>query len=130
MHIFYLLKGDLCEFGNCNNQPLDCSTSFGPSFCATPSIATYCPLLCSQPICKCGFDSCLNGGVFISSSCLCACPVQYTGIRCENLTVTTTTTTVATKKCSVQLPCMNGAKQNPSTCNCDCKYHHLFKTKK
>ena len=76
--------------------------------------------MCQQPICKCGFDSCLNGGFFLASSCVCICPSQYTGIRCDSLITTTTTLATTTKKCALQLPCMNGAVQDPITCNCKC----------
>ena len=33
-------------------------------------------------------------------------------------------------KCLQQLPCLNGAKQNPVTCKCECKLKKWFKYKK
>ena len=81
--------------------------------------------MCQQPICKCGFDSCLNGGFFSASTCSCICPTQYTGIRCDNLIAATTlkatsTTTTTKSACAMQLTCLNGGKLNAVTCNCEC----------
>ena len=118
-------KGELCEFSNCLNQPSSCTT-FGPTYCSDAAIAIYCPQMCQQAICKCGFDSCLNSGIFIANSCSCFCPAQYTGTRCESLVTASSTTTNAiltttTSACSL-LPCLNGAKQNTVTCKCECKF--------
>jgi hypothetical protein len=80
--------------------------------------------MCQQPVCRCGFDSCLNGGVFMASTCSCVCPAQYTGQRCNSLITTTpqtTTTTTTRNPCAQQLPCLNGAKQSAVTCRCECK---------
>ena len=74
--------------------------------------------MCNQVICKCGFDSCLNGGFFVAPSCSCICPSQYTGVRCENLISTPIATT--TRTTCVLLPCLNNAKQNQATCKCEC----------
>ena len=112
--------GDQCQFSNCDNQPSIC-LSIDSKVCTDAIIANYCPLKCQQVICKCGFDSCLNGGVFSPSTCTCACSPQYTGIRCETLISTTTaTTTTSVNKCIQQLPCLNGGKQNQVTCSCEC----------
>ena len=121
-------RGHECQFSNCDSQPANCLTDFGPTFCKDTTIAYFCPKMCNQTICKCGFDSCLNGGFFYEASCLCICPNQFTGIRCDNLTSTAqTTTTITTKKtCPQQLQCLNGAKQNTVTCNCDCMKHSFF----
>ena len=96
--------------------------------------------MCQQSICKCGFDSCLNGGLFIASTCSCICPLSYTGSRCDNLiytttttkttttTITTTTTTLSmttTVTCPI-LPCQNGAKINLKTCKCDCMKNEII----
>jgi hypothetical protein len=78
--------------------------------------------MCNMVVCRCGFDTCLNGGFFISSSCSCICPPQYTGIRCDfsaPFVITTTTTTTA-PPCINKLPCLSGGKLNLVTCNCDC----------
>jgi hypothetical protein len=97
--------------------------------------------MCNQPICKCGYDSCLNGGSFIPSTCSCICSFQYTGFRCNTLIPTTTTsnnktnatkitltsntslrpttTTSLASNCSQQIKCLNGAKLN-SMCKCEC----------
>jgi hypothetical protein len=130
------MKGDECQFSNCNNEPSMCLTDFGTSFCQDAKIcnylfrlltnyyyyywllANYCPKMCNQPICKCGFDSCLNGGFFMASSCSCICSSQYSGVRCENLILTTTVAT--TKAACTILPCLNNAKQNQATCKCEC----------
>lgn len=113
--------GDLCEFGNCKNQPVSCLTDFGTAKCNDAQIATYCPQMCNMVVCRCGFDTCLNGGFFISSSCSCICPPQYTGIRCDFLApVAITTTTTTPPPCINKLPCLSGGKLNLVTCNCDC----------
>lgn len=115
--------GDSCEFANCGSQPAICLTDFGPSFCTQNEIKNYCPLMCNQPICKCGFDSCLNGGFFFEAQCSCICPTQFIGTRCETPIVQTTTLapTTTVQKCAIQLPCLNGAKLNQATCKCDCE---------
>jgi hypothetical protein len=98
-----------------------CTTDFGPTFCSQATIANFCPLMCGQPICRCGFDSCLNGGIFMASTCTCSCPTQFNGARCENMITTTTRPTTTVSQCSQLLPCLNGAKQSPVTCKCECK---------
>ena len=75
--------------------------------------------MCNEPVCRCGFDSCLNGGFFSSATCTCICPAQFNGIRCENLLTTLASTTTA-QKCAFQLPCQNGARFNTNTCKCEC----------
>ncbi len=81
--------------------------------------------MCNQTICRCGFDSCLNGGFFYEPSCLCICPTQFVGIRCDNLTTTQPTTTVKIS-CPVKLDCLNGALQNPKTCKCECNIFYIW----
>ena len=104
--------------------------------------------MCNQPICKCGYDSCLNGGLFISNACSCVCSFQYTGFRCNTLIPTTTASnnsTISTTKtsntltnvttsvkttttgssCSQSLKCLNGAKLN-SMCKCECKINFQY----
>jgi hypothetical protein len=110
--------GDQCQFSNCNNQPSVC-LSISSVLCSDDIISTYCPLKCNHVICKCGFDSCLNGGLFSLFTCSCSCPTQFRGIRCETLISTTTTTTVK-RLCAQQLQCMNGGKQSDITCACEC----------
>lgn len=107
-------------------EPTNCLTDFGVSLCKDASIANYCPFMCQQPICKCGFDSCLNGGQFVASMCSCLCPAQFKGVRCET-SVTTTTTTTSTKiLCPQILTCTNSGKFNNQTCKCDCKLSFVF----
>jgi hypothetical protein len=81
--------------------------------------------MCNLPICKCGFDSCLNGGTFDSNTCQCSCPITYTGNRCDViikvLATSTTITTKTTSKCTQKLNCINGAQLNDLTCKCECK---------
>ena len=89
LYRFFLFKGNQCEFGNCNFQPISCS-NFGASICSEYIVRTVCPKLCNQPICECGFDSCLNGGTFNNLSCTCNCPAQFYGQRCSNPVTTTT----------------------------------------
>ena len=128
--------GEFCEIGDCKNQPLLCQTDFGPKDCSQPSIANICPLMCQQPICKCGFDSCLNGGFFNEKTCLCECPEHYTGNRCDifkKTFISTLQTTTLTSnfhlpdstsflsRCPKKLACLNGAQQNHITCQCECK---------
>jgi hypothetical protein len=113
---FVFLKGNECQFSTCTYEPSICSTELEPSHCGFSKIANYCPKLCNQPICKCGFDSCLNGGFFLASSCSCICHSQYRGVRCENSIISTNNT----KECP-ELDCFNGAKINKETCKCDCK---------
>jgi len=64
--------------------------------------------MCNSTICKCGFNQCLNGGVFNASSCSCSCVAPYSGKICETVT-----------QCSQQLQCLNGQFNN-KTCICDC----------
>jgi hypothetical protein len=113
-------KGEFCEFGNCAMEPENCLTDFGISLCRDASIANFCPSMCQQPICKCGFDSCLNGGQFVPSLCSCLCTAQFKGNRCETSLVTTTTTTSLQITCAPNLSCLNGGKLNNKTCSCDC----------
>jgi hypothetical protein len=75
--------------------------------------------MCNEPICRCGFDSCLNGGFFSGAACSCICSSQFTGTRCENLVSTTASTSTA-QRCAFQLPCQNGARFNTNTCKCEC----------
>ena len=85
--------------------------------------------MCKLPVCKCGFDSCLNGGTFDSNTCQCNCPVMYTGNRCDVLikVITSTFTSFSTKIktttriCLQKLNCINGAQLNDLTCKCECK---------
>lgn len=120
------LKGDECQFSNCQNEPSMCLTDFGPSYCSDSKISNYCPRMCNKDICKCGFDSCSNGGIFLSSSCSCVCPVsQYTGIRCETIMAVTTSTTTSKPSCSM-ISCLNGGKLNSITCKCECKNKHIL----
>ena len=114
-------KGDLCQYSNCINEPPACTQDLGPAFCSNALISNYCPLMCNQIICKCGFDSCSNGGTFISSACVCLCAAQYVGDRCDNLVTTTKATTLTSMNCTEKLPCLNGAKYNELTCKCECK---------
>ena len=93
---------------------------FGVALCIHQSIANYCPQMCEQIICKCGFDSCLNDGKFIASNCSCACQAQYTGTRCENLITTTKTLLSLKQRCNFGLECLNGGKLNLKTCTCEC----------
>lgn len=109
-------QGEQCEYENCKYQPLSCLTDFSIASCKQSVIANYCPLMCQMPICKCGFDSCLNGGQFASPICSCICPNQFTGRRCDIFLTTT-----STYSCALKLSCLNGAKQNPITCKCECK---------
>ena len=98
--------GNICEFENCNNEPAICSTEFSKDSCAkNKEIMLYCPKLCDQPICKCGFSNCTNGGTFVSESCKCDCIPPFYGYRC-NL-------------CPA-LKCLNGGTFNSATCKCDC----------
>ena len=113
-------QGNFCEFGNCAMEPENCLTDFGISLCRDASIANFCPSMCQQPICKCGFDSCLNAGQFVASLCSCLCPVQFRGDRCETSVITTTTTTSSKTACAQSLTCLNGGKLNNRTCTCDC----------
>ena len=75
--------------------------------------------MCNEPICRCGFDSCLNGGFFSGATCSCICSSQFTGTRCENLVSTTASTSTA-QRCAFQLPCQNSARFNTNTCKCEC----------
>jgi hypothetical protein len=45
---WFVLKGEFCEFSNCNNEPQNCLTDFGTSFCNDASIANFCPKMCSM----------------------------------------------------------------------------------
>jgi hypothetical protein len=76
--------------------------------------------MCNLPICKCGFDSCLNGGQFIPSLCLCLCQPEYKGVRCEISATTLLTTATSTKNACQNLKCTNGGKFNENTCSCEC----------
>jgi hypothetical protein len=119
---FASYRGDQCEFENCKYQPSSCIKEFGIESCSQAAIANFCPLMCGLPICKCGFDSCLNGGQFLPLLCICVCINQYTGRRCDSFMTTTPTTTkfVCTQKC------LNGAKFNSISCKCECNYKILF----
>lgn len=113
-------------------EPEICNNEFGVSQCTTPSIANICPMMCKLPICKCGFDSCLNGGTFDSFSCQCNCLIGFTGNRCDvriikiitalptNSSPTTNKKTTTTSTCLHKLHCINGAQQNELTCRCEC----------
>ena len=86
--------------------------------------------MCNQPICKCGFDSCLNGGFFFAGGCSCICPTQYTGIRCDTLAPATTvvTTTTTANVCTLK-QCLNGGKFNQTSCLCECNqtnFNHSY----
>ena len=113
--------GDQCQFSNCSNQPSICP-SINFVLCSDDTISNYCPLKCQHVICKCGFDSCLNGGLFSSSTCSCSCSNQFSGLLCETLISTTTTTTTTKKVCTQILQCMNGGKQSDVTCACECNF--------
>jgi hypothetical protein len=75
--------------------------------------------MCNEPICKCGYDSCLNGGLFVPSSCSCICRDPYNGYRCESL-ITSTNRPCAIKSCN------NGGKLNANSCSCECKNSKLL----
>ena len=65
--------------------------------------------MCSNPACTCGYDECLNGGVFDPITCQCDCPFGIYGKVCENLS-----------QCAVIYECENLGTFNPTTCACDC----------
>ena len=75
--------------------------------------------MCKQPICKCGFDSCLNDGRFDATNCACVCSKEFTGSRCETLL---NTTVPKLNDCTQSLVCQNGARLNPNTCKCECRH--------
>lgn len=65
--------------------------------------------MCKSQVCTCGYDECLNGGVFDPQSCRCNCPTNYYGRVCENFST-----------CSYLLTCENFASFNAQSCACSC----------
>jgi len=124
---FPAYSGPRCEITNCDLEPVKCQLDFSPELCASqPVLRSYCPKMCNQPECKCGFDSCLNGGYFYAATCTCFCATGFTGTICEtSLAATTPTTTTnapttTTTACPQSMSCQNGAKQSRTSCKCDC----------
>ena len=109
------MTGNQCEYSNCENQPPICTSDSISLLCSDALIANYCPLRCKQTICQCGFDTCLNGGTFLPSTCSCKCEAQYGGTRCDTLLATTK----AKVGCQA-IPCQNGGKKNETNCQCEC----------
>ena len=77
---------------NCANEPTECRDIklYTTQDCYYGSIPFYCPVLCG------------------------ICPT----ISVVNTTITTTQNNV--KKCNLQLPCLNGVKQDLTSCSCEC----------
>ena len=86
-------SGENCEIVLCNEiaDPEVCN-DFSRLDCLKIQVFYYCPRLCGY--CK------------------------ATTTSTTSLSKATTLTT--TKKCSQLLPCLNGAKQDPISCKCDC----------
>ncbi|CAF0908540.1 unnamed protein product [Brachionus calyciflorus] len=101
-------SGDFCEKVNCNDQSDMCGSSLTPDMCVVDEISSFCPLMCGSIACKCGFDRCLNEGIFNQESCSCTCPLEFDGPLCEKR-----------KTCEVS-SCKNEGHVRLDTCECEC----------
>ena len=74
-------------------------------------VKDVCPIMCNSTICNngCNYDSCLNGGVFNTTTCDCLCPAPYIGKICE-----------IKSNCSSNSTCLNGGIYNWTSCTCNC----------
>lgn len=117
-------SGEFCQYVDCSKQSLQCA-NYTSTFCVYSTVATYCPELCNNAICRCGFKQCLNGGRFNASDCSCRCPEGYFGTTCE------TTNPVLPVVCAPpeQYNCQNQGIFNNLTCGCNCNkvYRLIFK---
>lgn len=105
-------SGDFCEraINNCEtNQSEQCSSMSKDLCTVSKFVINYCPALCNAPVCACGLDACLNGGVFDPYTCSCQCPEHYSGEVCQHYS-----------KCAQILSCEHQGTFNEDTCTCDC----------
>lgn len=109
-------SGSLCQYVDCSKQSLQCS-NYTNLYCVYSTVATYCPELCNNAICACGFNHCLNGGTFHANNCTCECPAGFFGTTCES------TDPVEPTICppSEHFHCQNQGIFNNRTCACNCK---------
>jgi len=107
---FSTYSGSWCEKSNCTAQPSICGTGLFPDQCLTTTVQDYCPKMCTRRGCECpnGIDQCLNGGLYNSNDCSCACPSGFTGNVCQTIS-----------SC-ITLQCLNSGSFNTEKCKCEC----------
>ena len=121
-------SGLACQYMDCTRQSAQCGTLYTPEMCHLNTIYEYCPKMCENTICTCGFDTCLNNGTFNSQTCSCTCLPGFYGSTCES----TSPTVSLVCPSYFTRTCQNGASFNRTRCKCDCNKTGIlvFKQKK
>lgn len=114
-------SGASCQYVDCTLQSSQCGKLYTKDMCHFRTVYEYCPQMCDNPICTCGFETCLNNGTFNATTCSCTCPVGFYGSTCES----TSPTVSLVCPTYVQRTCQNGARFNRTLCKCDCNFNFI-----